>query len=287
MESSIVLLSEAALALYPILIKKIPTDLGTQLVSRLLTYSTLGFALARPEDIKQTWGSVAAGTKSSLLGVMTLLHVASSYFAFQELPAGISMSLFYSYPIFNVIGAVLGFGESFSIVDILLVIVAFIGVILVAYSSKSEKKLEESFQSRWNWKGILAGIVAALTESGMYFAVKAAGKQPNPFAAVLQLYPAALPLLLAGLFYAGKSIDFRPSVWLPMILFNSVVGFVGYCLRFYAIPRLPTIVFSVLSLVGVIASFIWGWVFAGEMPKALSVAGGVLIGLAAGLVKSG
>lgn len=285
MESSIVLLSEAALALYPILIKKVPTDIGTQLVSRLLTYSVLGFSLARPQDIKETWGSVKGVTKSGLLGFMTLAHVASSYFAFQELPAGISMSLFYSYPIFNVLGAVLGYGESFSIVDLLLIGVAMLGVLMVAYSSKEDGK--EGFQSKpLNWKGIAAGLLAALTESGMYFAVREAGKQPNPFYAVLQLYPAALPLLLAGIFYTGHTIDLRGSVWLPMILFNAFVGFVGYCLRFYAIPRLPTIVFSVLSLVGVIASFVWGFVFAGEVPQVLSVAGGVLIGLAAGLVKS-
>ena len=285
MESLLVLLSEATLALYPILIKKVPTDLGTQLVSRLLTYSVLGFALARPQDIQATWGSIASGTKSTLLGAMTLAHVASSYFAFQELPAGISMSLFYSYPIFTVIGAVLGYGESFSVVDLLLVGMAFVGVLFVAYSSKEEPK--EGFQSKpLNWKGILAGLLAALTESGMYFAVREAGKQPNPFYAVLQLYPAALPLLLGGLYYYGQKIDFRASVWLPMILFNSVIGFVGYCLRFYAIPRLPTIVFSVLSLVGVIASFVWGWVFVGEVPQLLSVVGGTMIGLAAGLVKS-
>ena len=292
MESTLVLLSEAALALYPILIKRVPTDLGTQLVARLLTYSVLGFSLARPQDIQATWGSLASVTKSSALGLMTLAHVASSYFAFQELPAGISMSLFYFYPIFNILGAALGYGESFSVVDLLLVGVAMVGVLLVAYSSKEgegfagEAEEKQTKEKQLNWKGILAGLLAALTESGMYFAVKEAGKQPTPFYAILQLYPAALPLLLAGLYFKGHTVDLRPSVGGPMLIFNALVGFVGYCLRFYAIPRLPTLVFSVLSLVGVIASFGWGYLFVGEIPKAMSIAGGVLIGLAAGLTKS-
>jgi drug/metabolite transporter (DMT)-like permease len=283
MNSALVILSETALALYPILIKTVPTDIGTQLVSRLLTYTVLGFSLASLPDIKQTWGNLKGITRSGSLGFMTLIHVLTSYVAFQELPAGISMSLFYSYPIFNLLGAALFFNETFGVKEILLVSLAFAGVLLVAFSSKDSEK--EGFQnSSYNWKGILAGLAAAITESGMYFAVKTA-KQPNPFYAVLELYPAALPLLLAGLTFAGKAIDTRGSVWLPMILFNSLIGFVGYCLRFYAVPRLPTAIFSILSFVGVIASFLWGYLFVGEVPSWLSVAGGSMIAAAAGLTK--
>jgi drug/metabolite transporter (DMT)-like permease len=286
MNSAIVVLSETALALYPILIKNVPTDIGTQLVSRLLTYTVLGFSLASLPDIKQTWGTAKGITRSGSLGFMTLLHVLSSYVAFQELPAGISMSLFYSYPIFNLLGAGLFFGETFGIKEILLVGVAFTGVLIVAYQAKDELSKSEGFTvESLNWKGILAGLTAAITESGMYFAVRTAS-QPNPFYAVLELYPAALPLLLAGLFMTGRPIDTRGSVWLPMILFNTFIGFVGYCLRFYAVPRLPTLVFSILSFIGVIASFVWGYLFVGEIPSWLSVLGGTMITAAAGMTSS-
>lgn len=302
--SIVVLLSEAALSLYPILIKKVDTNLATQLVARLVTYSTLGFALASPSDIKQTWGTSSGILRSGLLGIMTLLHITSSYLAFQQLPAGISMSLFYSYPIFNLIGAALGFGESFGAFQIFLITIAFLGVLLVSYSSKDESdpananandnananEKEGFFNfSSLNWVGILAGLTAAITESGMYFAVKTAktssknGEPPNPFYAVLELYPAALPLLLAGIAYFKQKIDFRLETWIPMILFNSIVGFIGYCLRFYAIPRVPTFLFSILSFIGIITSFIWGYLFVGEVPSWLSIIGGSLIGVSAGL----
>jgi drug/metabolite transporter (DMT)-like permease len=287
--SALVVLSEAALSLYPILIKKVDTNLATQLVSRLVTYSTLGFALSSSSDIKQTWGTSSGILRSGLLGFMTLLHITSSYLAFQELPAGISMSLFYSYPIFNLIGASLGFGEKFGAFQIFLITLAFIGVLLVSYTAKDESdpnSAKEGFfnLSSLNWVGILAGLTAAITESGMYFAVKTA-KQPNPFYAVLELYPAALPLLLAGIAYFKEKIDFRLETWIPMILFNAIVGFVGYCLRFYAIPRVPTFLFSILSFIGIITSFIWGYFFVGEVPSWLSVIGGSLIGISAGLAK--
>jgi drug/metabolite transporter (DMT)-like permease len=162
------------------------------------------------------------------------------------------------------------------------VILAFVGAILLSFSHKNS--LESSNQSM-NWKGISAAILAALTESAMYFAVRTA-KQPDPFFAILELYPAALPLLLGALFFMKSPIDLRLSSWTPMILFNTLVGFVGYCLRFYAIPRLSTVVFSLLSFVGVIASFVWGYLFVDEVPSTLSVLGGSLIAAAAAFVKS-
>lgn len=296
--SGVVLASETALSLYPILIKKVETDLGSQLVARFATYSVLAFLLASAKDIKQTWGNLAGATRSSLLGLLTLTHVGASYYAFKELPAGISMALFYSYPIFNILGAAIFFGEKFGLIDYILVAVAFAGVLLVAMNAK-----EEGFEDKessgdgvkgkgleglaaLNWKGILAGLAAALTESGMYFAVRTA-KQANPFYAVLELYPAALPPLLAGLFLSGHKVDTNLKSWTQMGIFNTLVGFVGYCLRFYAIPRLPTLVFSILSFVGVIASFFWGWFFVGEIPAESSIVGAALITLAAGFSSGG
>lgn len=285
--SSIVVLSEAALSLYPILIKTVPTNLGTQLVARLVTYSTLGFLLASPSDIQQTWGNLPGVLRSIGLGSITLIHIASSYYAFDSLPAGVSMSLFYTYPIFNILGAAFLFGESFGFKEILLVGLAFLGSVLVSFSNKEDSGNHASGQKKENgisWKGIAAGILAALTESAMYFAVRTA-KQPDPFYAILELYPAALPMLLAYLFFTKSPIDLQSSVWTPMLLFNTIVGFVGYSLRFYAIPRLSTIVFSLLSFVGVLTSFLWGYVFVNEVPTALSLLGGSLIAAAAAFGK--
>ena len=67
-----------------------------------------------------------------------------------------------------------------------------------------------------------------------------------------------------------------------MILFNTLIGFVGYCLRFYAIPRLPTVIFSLLSFIGVLASFIWGFLFVKEIPTTQALLGATLITSAVG-----
>jgi drug/metabolite transporter (DMT)-like permease len=288
MNSAIVLFSEATLALYPILIKKVDTNLVTQLVSRFLTYSVLAFVLASPKDRLLTWGTAKGITKSTGLGAITLLHVITSYIAFKELPTGISMSLFYTYPIWNLLVSVLAFGESITSSQIFLVFLSFIGVLLVSSSeeAKAETK-EEGFdssekKSSVNWKGLLAGLAAAITESTMYFAVKSS-EQPNPFFSMLQLYPAALPLLLLGMkaFNQPINIDLSASSWIPMLLFNTFIGFLGYSLRFFVIPKISTFLFSMLSFVGVLASFLWGYVFVKEIPSMTGVIGGAFIAAAA------
>jgi drug/metabolite transporter (DMT)-like permease len=272
--ASIVLASEAALALYPILIKTVPTNLGTQLLSRLLVYSGLAYFLASESDVTLTWGTVPGVFRSVCLGALTLLHIGSSYYAFQELPAGVSMSLFYTYPLWNLLGASIGFGETFDLPQLLLVLLGFVGVVLIAVGNRDPDP--EKKKDPYNWKGLLAALTAALTESAIYFAVRTA-LRPSPFYAVLELYPAALLFLAPLLWYFNQPIDTRPSVWARMISFNTLIGFLGYCLRFYAIPRISTFAFSLLSFVGVVASFVWGYLFLYERPSWLTLSGGGLV----------
>lgn len=274
--AGIVLGSEVVLALYPILIKLVPTNLATQLLARLMVYTTLALSLANWSDIQATWLTVTGAGTSLVFGVLTLVHVASSYFAFARLPAGEAMSLFYTYPIWNLIGAMVLFDESFSVLQFLLVGVALVGVYLVS-------RKEEGDKNPYDWAGIAAGLGAALTESLMYFVVRT--KSPNPFYSILQLYPGGLVPLLAGIWAFKQPISTGTNVWGPLVLFNAFVGFAGYALRFYAVPRVKTIVFSLLSFFGVLASFGWGYLFADERATPTALAGAMLIAGAAGASK--
>lgn len=188
------------------------------------------------------------------------------------------MSLFYTYPIWNLIGAAIGFGETFTLVQVLLVTLGFVGAVLVAYGNKETDPTKQ--KDPFNWKGLLAGLLAALTESAIYFAVRTA-ERPSPFYAVLELYPMALLVMIGIALFSKSSVDTRPQVWARMLSFNTLIGFIGYCLRFYAIPRLPTVIFSLLSFVGVISSFVFGYLFVNEKPSWMTLFGGSLISAAA------
>jgi drug/metabolite transporter (DMT)-like permease len=274
--SSIVVGSEIVLALYPILIKLVPTNLWTQLLARFLVYTVLAGFLADWSNIRDTWLTAAGASTSLLFGSLSLVHVFFSYFAFSRLPVGEAMSLFYTYPVWNLLGATVLFGESFSPLAFGLVIVSLIGVYFVT-------KKEEDDKNPLDWQGIFAGLGAALTESIMYFIVRT--KSPNPFYSILQLYPGGLVPLIAGIFLQNAPISTERSVWLPLILFNALVGFVGYALRFYAIPKVSTIVFSLLTFFGVIASFGWGYLFAQETASPSALLGALMISGAAGASK--
>jgi drug/metabolite transporter (DMT)-like permease len=69
------------------------------------------------------------------------------------------------------------------------------------------------------------------------------------------------------------------AFWLTM--FHSVTMFSGYWLRFFAIPRLSVVTYSILSYAGLLAAYLFGLLFLGERPGWTSLVGAGLI-LAAG-----
>jgi drug/metabolite transporter (DMT)-like permease len=250
----------------------------TQLLSRFLTFSVLAAVLAPSAALRETWGTPAGIARSLGLGGITLGHVAASYYAFETLSAGAAMSLFYTYPIWNVLGGALAYGESIRPGQLGLMALSFLGTVLIAQDT------HEGDDRPLHWKGVLAALAAALTETLMYFGVRTT-RVADPYMSTLELYPGALLGLLAffALRPAGapSPVKAPPGAWLKMTLFNVFIGFVGYVARFYAIPKVPTVVFSLLSFVGVVAAFGWGWLFVGERPTIKTVAGAACIAVAA------
>jgi drug/metabolite transporter (DMT)-like permease len=51
-------------------------------------------------------------------------------------------------------------------------------------------------------------------------------------------------------------------------------------MRFYTIPHVSTVAFSAISFFGIIAAYLLGWLFVGEIPNIQQGAGAALIILA-------
>jgi len=278
-DSALLIAAEAAMALYPILIKTVPTNLTTQIMARVLTYTIVAFIIAPSALINQTWGTLEGAATSMSLGALILFHIFSSYVAFKELPAGAAMSIFYTYPIWNMVTASLLHGESISFIHFLLVLVAFAGVVLIARSHAKEDEKSKDY----GLKGIAAALGAALSETSIYFAVKRWGIESS-YKSLIELYPGAF-LLLAGFLLLNQEgalfLDKNPEIWKPLILFNLLVGVVGFFCWSYAIPRVTTTTFSLLSFFGVVSGFLWGWLFLKEVPSLEALAGaGLIVGSA-------
>jgi drug/metabolite transporter (DMT)-like permease len=209
------------------------------------------------------------------------------------------MALFYLYPVFNLLGAAAVLGETIPVANLPWMAVAFAGALLLAQPTPKN----------WTLVGVVCALLAAATETGIYLwfkakpAVKPAEETPEahmegfdepdtqPWTKMIQMYGSSgvlWALLAATLGFAGylAKDTFRISLGgLSVIaLFNAFVGFTGYALRFYLIPRVSTIVFSVLSFFGVVSAYGLGWLFQGEVPNLTQIAGAVAIIVANGIL---
>jgi drug/metabolite transporter (DMT)-like permease len=279
-----VLYSELVLSLYPILIKTVNTNIFTQILARFLVFPALALAFGSSYDFTAVWGNPYEAFVGILHNLLNLGHVASSYISFKNLPVGTAISLFYLYPIFNIISAALLFGESLSFTAILLIGIAFIGTYLIATSHKNDSKLED--KSKNHDYGVIMGILAAVTETMIFIFIKSnTDAQASPYYTVNHLYPAGLALLLAYGIFNSKVVDTSSMNWTKLIGFNALLGFTGYIARFYAIPKIPTIVFSLLSFFGVTFGYIWGILFTGDKPTSRAMIGGGLIAGATAILR--
>lgn len=278
-----VLFSEIIMSTYPILIKSIPTNLWTQMVSRFLVYSVAAFSAVIVSGNSKQFSDISVGTMSGA-GLLNLAHIGVSYKAFSELSPGNAMAIFYTYPIWNVIGAWVLLGEVIPMESVPWIIMALIGMILVAHPEKGTiLDLEKPV-------GTLCALLAALSETAIYFYFKLMKEKEGGFKGLFELYGGAglwmLPALVAGQLGAKPGgfeipkIDFSWKVWIPMILFNLFVGFTGYSLRVNAIPYVSTAIFSMLSFFGVVAAYVFGYLFNGEKPTAMASIGALMISIA-------
>ena len=271
--------SEAILSLHPILLKTINVPLITQVLLRMGTYSSLSGVAADSGDWTHAFGSVSAIMASLGFSLMNLAHIGSSYSSYKNLTAGSALALFYTFPFLNIIGAYLFFNESVKWQIVPLILLAFVGVILIGYSEneKAAEDMTNGDNSKNRFLGVGMALLAALTETLIYFTVKKSSRN-SPFSSMLQLYPMGFLVLAA---YSGiegfKDVKGSYADIGKIIGFNALIGFVGYAFRFYAIPLLDTSIFSILTFVGVATGYLWGLLFANEKPSLKAIIGALCI----------
>ncbi len=267
------LLSEVVLSSYPILIKKIPATISFQTGIRMITFTVLALIAGALSGTPILAGSTLANVAGP--GILNLLHVVASYSAFEVLPAGNAMSIFYTYPVWNIIGAAMVLKETIPTESLPWMGLATVGAIL----------LSQPTQSNWTLFGVIAAFVAALTETGIYLWFKKTSAEttdPQPWPTMARMYGGSallwLVALLLGFVAIGKFGG--SSAVSSMILFNTFIGFAGYALRFFTIPYTSTVAFSAISFFGVVAAYLLGWLFVGEVPSALQGVGAACIVIA-------
>jgi drug/metabolite transporter (DMT)-like permease len=203
-----------------------------------------------------------------------------SYTAFSNLSAGTSMSLFYTFPIMNIIAGILFLGETISFRAIFFVLLGFVGTLLLSQEIPNEEvKGEKPIEVPQNL-AIWAGLLAAFSETLMFLVIRDT-KTTNPIDSMLQLYPGAFILFGLYVLLGQRTIDTNPVNLAKLGLFNLIIGFGGYTLRAYSINKVSTVVFSLLSFVGVLSSYAFGKLFVGETSSWKTYMGAMLIAFSA------
>lgn len=283
--------SEIALSLYPQLIKLVSVDIDIQVVVRFITYSTLAVVSLFTFSSNSNSNSIKEiknipWINSIIMGCVNILHVVSSYYSFSVLSSGFSYSLFYTYPIFNLLGRSIFNNEKILPINYLYILLAICGVYLVYYKQSNDTQSNDTQSHNSDYiKGIFAGICSAITESLIFFMVKNDISTVSPFIQIIKTY------LLGGVLsfiYLGKkwisnyynnnttnttilenmenkeNNTLSWNDWITLILFNALIGFIGYVIRFYLIPKLNTLKFNSLIFIGVIFAYIWGYLLSNE-----------------------
>jgi drug/metabolite transporter (DMT)-like permease len=263
-------------SLYPIIIKRVDTNILTQTAVRFVLYPILAIVLGGLPALASVTNSPGKLWTIVGVGALNLVHVFSSYIAFDELQAGIAMSIFYLYPLLNMVGSRIFFGEPIALWALPLFALALIGTYLVASAAPEARAYKHSADpGRSPVRGIVAALMAALTETGLYLAVRGSTTD-NGFANMIMLYLGGAALLIAGLpiFNAARQkLDLRISTLAPIAGFNTFIGFVGTTLMFYSARFLPAYMYSILAFIGVAAAYGWGMLFANEQPNKKAVLG--------------
>lgn len=273
-------IGESILSLYPALLKKIEVSTYISTLARFIIFPLLALLLGPFRDFKQAMDSPRNISLSLAQSAVNVVHIVSSHTAFVLLPIGVAMSLFYTYPIMIIVGQTLVGGNTFQemIAPFVLALVAFAGVYLVATSLKEEKKKEV------HAKGIIAALVAAITEVMLYMFIRN-NESKSPFFSIHRMYTFGLLFVVVfgvrGLLSDTDNDIFNVEGRQLLPLFATVgTAFIGYFMTFFSIPRISVFAFSIISFVGIIASYLWGLVFHSEIPSTRSLLGSGLIALA-------
>jgi drug/metabolite transporter (DMT)-like permease len=261
------LASESLLSLYPIFVKNIGLPLSLQTWSRCFSYALIsGFFIDYSFVINTlfTYSGI-------MLSLVTIVHIYTSYRGFELLESGVAYSIFYLYPIIILLMS----GHKIQSIMFL----ALIGVYLLASKDMNfldivELKKDDSKKGNQILGVSMIGL-AAFTEAVIYFLVRDIKTMNNWNHIFISYFFGAIVLTW---YFLG---DIRGMKWngrLSMSLgINSLIGLLGYLLRFYAVSRLDTIIYAPLSYFGIVMSFIYGVFINGESIDLKKIVGAGLI----------
>ncbi len=205
------------------------------------------------------------------LGVWGLVYLAVA----QGMPAGMSSLIIQTSPFLTVLAAVLLFKEPLNAKQILGVVIALIGLMVIFVFKSDNIAL----------MGLLITLLAAVFMTLSNVIIKRCKPKNTVSFTVWASLFVPLPVLLLSFVYAGMT-DTPISTYLQLpnlkgwgvILFQSfIVTVAGYSIFATLITKHGLAITTPYTLLVPISSLFFGWVFYNEVLSAVEIAGSVLI----------
>jgi drug/metabolite transporter (DMT)-like permease len=266
---------EGLMSLYPVLVKNTNLDLMSQTWIRLITATIVCYPF-----ISNTIGHVVNHVSFHIVSVLYLIHIWASYVGFLNLEVCAAITLFYTYPIINV---VLNNLLTYHL-DKMVFFYFFVSFVGVLFITRIDSRTSSA--NHFNVPlGLGAMSLSVLTESLIYLFYKTSS-ETNPFNMLFNMSLGGSILLSIIYWYRRTPHGINNQAMIKVGIANLFLGVIGYLLRFYSLPQLTTEWFSILSFSGIIFGYLYGWWFYHETINLSKIIGTLLIIFSVYQVKS-
>lgn len=252
--NAIGIFSESVLSLYPIIIKLTTLDVPFNTFIRLTSYLIISALFANYEVLS----GIGIG-KLIALASINIAHILSSYYGFRALVPSMAQSIFYLYPFINMLLNIVILGETISPTKFLFILPVIYSIYQIYGIGKTET-LGVDLQL-----GLIMIAISAITESLLYILIKSVELGNNPWNSVLVSY--SLAAILYGVYYLYNNglvqtkdtiVANKKEVFI-LVLLNMLIGSLGYGLRFWSIPRIPSVTHSIISYTGIFTTVLYSF----------------------------
>jgi len=251
------LLTETSICLSPAVIKTVNTTVETTVLIKVLVYILMSFLLVAPKDLKSIMDPSYQNAAHFLaLGALYFTTLSLTYYGFKELPLGTGMSINYSFPIILVLIGQYALGSEQPLILLPAFILAYVFMLYVLFPKKNhiEKFNSLDKEKKQNKYKAIVGLVIGTFLSCVSFILRKTGVDSHE-TGMFRTNIGALILSIGYFLITQKMPDMKPAVWVKLILFNVLIGYIISKFRSLAFNSVSEIYYGIFIFLGAVVAF--------------------------------